>query len=90
MIIRSSSIVGTNEQFLTELCPLNVEKFQLYAVSVYFLRRYSKGGGGISVSQTSLVIEIFPAFTHLFINEGYFHFSFFAMMKPHFQISMWK
>lgn len=38
IISMSISIMGTIEQFLTELCPLNVEKFQLFAVSVFLCR----------------------------------------------------
>lgn len=49
-------ILGMMEQFLTELCTLDLENFQLFAVSGHFLRRCFLWRGAISVSQTSLVL----------------------------------
>lgn len=40
-ITRSSLILGMNAQFLTDLCPLNLEKFLLFAVFGDFLLRGS-------------------------------------------------
>lgn len=37
--------MGTLERFLTELCPFDFEKFQLFAVPFIFLAEVSKGGG---------------------------------------------
>lgn len=36
---------GLIEQFSTELCLMDIKKFQLYAVSVHFLRRCFQGRG---------------------------------------------
>lgn len=46
------------EQFSTGLCSLDIEIFQLFAVSVHFLlssQMFSRKGGGICVSQTTVV-----------------------------------
>lgn len=39
-ISNSSDVLGTIKKFLTEYCPLDLEKFQLFAVSVYFRQRF--------------------------------------------------
>lgn len=57
-IIRSSSVWGMIEKILTDVWPLDLEKWQLFAVSVYFLHRGLREGG-TSVLQTSLVYEDF-------------------------------
>lgn len=51
-IIRSSSVWGMIEKILTDVWPLDLEKWQLFAVSVYFLHRGLREGG-TSVLQTS-------------------------------------
>lgn len=63
-IIRTSklsSVLGTIKQFVTELCPSYLGTFQLFTVSVNFLRRgctwniYPREGG-ISVPQTYMYL----------------------------------
>lgn len=45
---------GYNQQLLTQFCPLDFQKFFLFAISVHFLHKK-----GISVYQTTLVSFIF-------------------------------
>lgn len=46
------------EQFSTKVCPLDVEKFKIFAVYVHFLSECFQEGS-ISISQTSLVFIVF-------------------------------
>lgn len=48
-------IFDTIELFLTELCPLDLENFQLFALSVHFFISEISREGGMRVSQTSFV-----------------------------------
>lgn len=43
MISRSSLILGSIEQFLTELCTFDLKKIQIFPVSVHFLCRGLEG-----------------------------------------------
>lgn len=42
-VFRSSSIFGKIKQLLVELCPLDLEKLQLFAVTIHFLCRSLQG-----------------------------------------------
>lgn len=46
------------EQVLSELFPMDFEKFQLLAVFVYFLHRGLQGGGGVFYKHLLLSVKI--------------------------------
>lgn len=60
IISRSNTILDTIKQFLTEKCPINIEKFLLFAVSVHLVPKgctyWKKFGTKIIISRSSIML----------------------------------
>ena len=59
IISRASLILGMIEQFSTESWPLNLEKYQLFAVYVHFLRGCFQGRGAYMFTNISFFFYTF-------------------------------